>query len=91
MDLRLKLFTLALEMGDNEQVENWIEQIQKIEGPEGSLAMMGQAQHLTWQAERAIEKKKPAEATRLRIKAPYSLRAVGVSPPGPRNCSSGVR
>ncbi len=43
MDLRLKLFTLALEMGDNEQVENWIEQIQKIEGPEGSLAMMGQA------------------------------------------------
>jgi cellulose synthase operon protein C len=68
IDLRLKLFELAVQTGDKNQIESIIKQIEQIEGKEGSLGAMCQARYLVWQAGQALEKD-PQEALRARTKA----------------------
>ncbi len=75
LDLRLKLFDLALQLGDQPQIEKWIKQIQEIEGEEGQASTMCQVQYLTWQADRAIAKD-PAEALPLRSRARLLLNSL---------------
>ena len=68
IDVRLKLFELAFQAGDKNQLESIIKQIEQIEGKEGSLAAVCQSRYLVWQADQALEKN-PQEALRARTKA----------------------
>ncbi len=75
LDLRLKLFDLALQLGNQPEIEQWIKQIQEIEGEEGQAATMCQVQYLTWQADQTSAKD-PAEALPLRSRARLLLNSL---------------
>ncbi len=68
LDLRLRLFDLALHLGDQPEIEKWISQIQGIEGVEGQAGTMCQVAYFDWQAGRSLAKD-PAEAHRFLSKA----------------------
>jgi len=52
LDARLVLFDLALEAGNEEAMNKWVEEIKRIEGDEGTLWRYGKACQLIWQAKK---------------------------------------